>query len=469
MGFSTFVSSFFGLKNDPKKKPEEEYSISTANISQDLIYTNIDYDQTSDLNESTIRSIFSEEITLDASSEFEDDINNQVTLAKRNLSRSSSSTSGPDRKLTKFYHPRSSFLENKERFERIINNSKSCASLRREECQQLIQELCEDYTKTSRSDATGWKILISPKDKQYPIIPKSKANSDYKNTRVDLQFLKKWQNFPTFEEIKLFIRNNNKLRSIFFDALLPNGGNEPWYQVLFRDPAHFPALEETSVVMNYCPFFAQLASLIRLACQGVPEIPDCRGLLKLKWVMIGSGKCAMKRRSEGTPDMKNPDLVAFWTDGNHNSSLNFEKNKALHGKNVDCLIVGDFKMATKFHSKMLEAHKNRGGKIGPEPTKVINQIHDYMDMHHNRFGYIITHNELIMFRRRNSEWGHLDYSDPIPVDTIPGHLNAMMVLWYFHVKYAVMNLDGGWKLRSAYHKLDKKKDTWLLGKSVCSI
>ena len=117
MGLSTYVSRFFGLNNDPKKKPEEEYSISTADIPQDLFSTNIDYDQTSDLNESTISLIFSEEIPLDASSEFEDDVNNRVTLEKRNLSRSSSSTSGPDRKLAKFYHPRSSFLENKERFE----------------------------------------------------------------------------------------------------------------------------------------------------------------------------------------------------------------------------------------------------------------------------------------------------------------------------------------------------------------
>jgi hypothetical protein len=70
-----------------------------------------------------------------------------------------------------------------------------------------------------------------------------------------------------------------------------------------------------------------------------------------------------------------------------------------------------------------------------------------------------------MFRRRNDppeKWGQLDYSPSIPVSTKTGTINAMMVLWYFHVKYGVMGLDGGWELPSFYHNCPQE----LLGKSA---
>jgi len=112
-------------------------------------------------------------------------------------------------------------------------------------------------------------------------------------------------------------------------------------------------------------------------------------------------------------------------------------------------------MASKFqHKLLLPTEKNGEIRYNPEGWKVASQIHDYMDMHNNKYGYIITHNELTVFRRRASptqEWGQVDFSSPIPLKAERGQLNAMMVLWYFHVKYAVMNEDGGWYLPSYYH------------------
>jgi hypothetical protein len=107
----------------------------------------------------------------------------------------------------------------------------------------------------------------------------------------------------------------------------------------------------------------------------------------------------------------------------------------------------------------------RRGIFSMSANRVVDQIHDYMDMHHNRYGYIISHNELIMFRRRDAsveKWGQLDFSPSIPITTKKGKLNAMMVLWYFHVKYAVMELEGGWRLDSTYDDCP----TSLLGTSV---
>ena len=71
-------------------------------------------------------------------------------------------------------------------------------------------------------------------------------------------------------------------------------------------------------------------------------------------------------------------------------------------------------MAGKFHRDMLIAACGQGKK--GEVQKVMNQIHDYMDMHHNRFGYIITEKELVMFRRRDEGggWGRIDFS-PKPI------------------------------------------------------
>ena len=170
----------------------------------------------------------------------------------------------------------------------------------------------------------------------------------------------------------------------------------------------------------------------------------------------------MKRREKGVPGQKVPDLVSYWTDGDDSHSA-AKKGKPHPALKEDCLIVGDFKCSTKFKHSMLI--KKPGLELLKEAKKVVFQIHDYMDMHHNRFGYVIGNNELIMFRRRDSRakaWGQLDFSDPIPLNTEIGQLNGMMVLFYFHVKYVVLEEDGGWKLPSTYHNCPSK----YLGKSV---
>src|ERR1700738_1217637 len=74
----------------------------------------------------------------------------------------------------------------------------------------------------------------------------------------------------------------------------------------------------------------------------------------------------------------------------------------------------------------------------------------------DRFGYSISEVEVIMFRRRDEQqrWGRVDYSKSIKLSAPAGELNGLMVLWSFHVKYAVLNQEEGWELPSFFHNMD---------------
>lgn len=269
-------------------------------------------------------------------------------------------------------------------------------------------------------------------------------NTNYRNTEVDLKNLKPWDDFPTHKEIHNFSKSTPLLEKNFHKIELPVvGGDQCWYQRWFDGSTIAPVLAEINVVEIMSPFFLQLNALIRLATYE-------RGK-ESSWVVIGGGKLAMKRRIGGTPNKKDPDRVAFWTDGRHARTNSIEQGKPRTATEIPCLLVGDFKMAGKFNHNMLVKVCVRETRA--EPRKVMNQIHDYMDMHNNRFGYIITETELVVFRRRAKRemWGHVDFSPSIPIQAPEGKLNALMVLWYFHVKYAVLNQDEGYILPSYYH------------------
>jgi hypothetical protein len=116
-------------------------------------------------------------------------------------------------------------------------------------------------------------------------------------------------------------------------------------------------------------------------------------------------------------------------------------------------------MNGKFKHKMLvDILAAKVGKCFTEGQKVMNQIHDYMDMHSNRFGYIITETEVVMCRRRDEDqkWGQMDFSPSLKLSPGVGEVSALMALWYFHVKYAALKLDGGWELPSFYHNCPEK-------------
>jgi hypothetical protein len=311
--------------------------------------------------------------------------------------------------------------------------------------------------------ATGWDVLQTPVPYQKELPGLSKDCSDYDNTYIDTDHLRHWGDFPTFDDIERFIKTNSNLNQSMCKVNLLNAGTRPWYETELGDDGTIPVTDENSLTRNHQRFFSELSGLLSLACNGVRTDKFAHGLRgDGMWIKVGGGKCGMKRREKGVPSQRVPDLVSYWTDGD-DSHLAAKRGKPHPALKEDCLIVGDFKCSTKFKHSMLI--KKPGLELLKEAKKVVFQIHDYMDMHHNRFGYVIGNNELIMFRRRDSPakaWGQLDFSDPIPLNTEIGQLNGMMVLFYFHVKYVVLEEDGGWKLPSTYHYCPSKH----LGKSV---
>jgi hypothetical protein len=307
--------------------------------------------------------------------------------------------------------------------------------------------------KTFHEKKTGWELLQQEWD---AIEPKGLGdkNTDYRNTMVDLNDLRAWDQFPTVEDIRLFSTSTPALQKAFHECQLEViAGDQRWYDRHYEKPDLSLVLAEINVVEMMKDFFLQLNALIRLAT-------DTTGQTSA-WVTINGAKGVRKRRVGGTPEKKDPDRAAFWTDGEH--PLRHAEDRGPHiPTETPCLLVGDYKMVGKFNHQMLVGLSK--GKRRAEAQKVMNQIHDYMDMHNNRFGYIITETEVVMFQRREGEegsgdeqkWGQLDYSPSLPIHTKHGERSALMVLWYFHVKYAVLNLEGGWELPSFYHNCPSK-------------
>jgi hypothetical protein len=286
-----------------------------------------------------------------------------------------------------------------------------------------------------------WKALT-------PYKPKILQNTAYFNTEILFVNIKPWTDFPTYETIRQFsyrpgLRTavHDEVMAVQSEFLASEKGN------------HLPeARSENTVVESLGAFFTRLNKLLEAT-------PNPQG--NELFVQINGGKSAKKRREGGTPLLKDPDRVACWWDGVH-ARIDGQDTAELGVKEyttpkIPCLIVGDFKMYFKFNWDMLNTAAQNPEADWKEPQKVLNQIHDYMDMHNDKYGYIITETELIFFRRVGSDWGHVEYSPRIPLQAERGQLNAMLVLWFFHVKYAIWGLDGGWELPSFYSTCPRKR------------
>jgi len=312
------------------------------------------------------------------------------------------------------------------------------------------QSIHQDVQTADRQEAetfvSGWDRLTMEWHAQASETSR-KDNTNYKNTEVRLENVKPWENFPTVDTICSFSKQPALCRA-FHDIGLRVTGSQHWAEEYFP-PDEVGCHSEAKVVANKEAFFQELNSLIRLACD-----PEGRGL---HYVKIDGCEYAKLRRKEGTATRKLPDRVSFWFYGKYPRVNSKDKGLRKDPTMIPCLLVGDYKMSAKFtHAMLVNGCSGVRGNDRNQSQLVMNQIHDYMDMHHNLFGYIITDTELIMFRRRNDlidkdgRWGKVEYSPRIPVQAKKGQLNALMVLWYFHVKYAVMELDGGWKLPSSF-------------------
>jgi len=116
------------------------------------------------------------------------------------------------------------------------------------------------------------------------------------------------------------------------------------------------------------------------------------------------------RREGGDPIKKEPDRTTHWTDGKNARLHSEDRGEVQPTTSIPCLIVGDYKLNRKFrHKTLLEISGEDKKNI--EAQKVMNQIHDYMDMHHNRFGYVITDAKVIIFQRCHERYIPGEFED----------------------------------------------------------
>ena len=99
-------------------------------------------------------------------------------------------------------------------------------------------------------------------------------------------------------------------------------------------------------------------------------------------------------------------------------------------------------------------------KTLPEVKKVLTQVHDYMDRHEARYGYLVNDEELIFFRRRGTGWGHMDIGPEIrhDLDGLDPNSNLMtskLILFYFHLVIATD--ESKWKLESCRHMINLRR------------
>jgi hypothetical protein len=263
------------------------------------------------------------------------------------------------------------------------------------------------------------------------------------DTGINLENLQEWDNtFPTYQEIYDFSKSTYFLHERFHAAELGDLTGDGTFRNKFFEPVAPMVLCEADLAAIMSGFFDHLNFLIRLATQRTSSE---------NYVIIHGSKAARLRRPGGKHcDRKEPDKTSFWYDGvNPRCSSNENFQRPPPWTNVPCLLVGDYKLSGKFNHRML-LERSQGNN--EQLQNVMNQLHDYMDMHYCRFGYILNETELIMLRRREGGWGLVEFSHSIPRNAGDNELNAMMVLWYFHVKYAAMNEEPGYQLDSFYEQ-----------------
>ena len=175
-------------------------------------------------------------------------------------------------------------------------------------------------------------------------------------------------------------------------------------------------------------------------------------------IEIGDGDCAQQidAAAGNVSQGKHPDFGAYERQGVRGKSAQFtgDKRKRLRNR-----IPGDAKLFRKINRPMLPPDGELFRDSYQQAKHVLSQIHDYMDRHGARYGYIVTDEELIFFRRRGTGWGHMDISPPIRHD-VEGSLEERIwiskaVLLYFH--FVVANDEEQWHLPSCRRLLPTRK------------
>jgi len=286
---------------------------------------------------------------------------------------------------------------------------------------------------------------------------------------ISVSQLRPWPKFPTYQDVQTFAQQfeggdwEEALRGMLGSEILED---RPFIPDHFNETRH--------------PFFAELNNLLRLTSSS-PKT----SVVNDNHIEIGPARNAKLCRP-GSTNHDSPEFGAYWTDGRYPRTGPSDRSAPpAKPQEVPCLMAGEYRHSREFKyshiagfllsdferilrnqlGDYMDQHGINDGflgktgetfqrgdlkePVGDVPT-VINQVYDYMDMHHNRYGYVMNEAELIMFRRREDKGRMLlDVSGPIQIHKEPETLNATMVLWYFHVKYAALNKTG-WYMSSSH-------------------
>jgi hypothetical protein len=274
-------------------------------------------------------------------------------------------------------------------------------------------------------------------------------NSDYKGPDVPLSEIKIWENFLECNEsndIREFLDRNPVV-----DAALKDGFTQEQLD-MFTWGA--PKQGKNNCEQSFERLWAHITSALNLIHEVCASAEQ--GTENPISIVIGDGGCARRKAPEAIcTHNKKPDFAGYREGYN-----NYDGEDLSDPYTVANRIPGDAKIAPKIRRSMFPPDGEEY-ETSPqwEVQKVINQIYDYMDQHEARYGYIVNDQELIMFRRRSTSWGHVDISPAIrhdkPADLENNIFNSKYVLFYFH--YVVANEECLWRMSSCRNSIKRRK------------
>ena len=277
-------------------------------------------------------------------------------------------------------------------------------------------------------------------------------NSSYEAPPINANDVELWNDFFENNEIRRMVQDprwNDVLTSPFsakelgmfvWDRTISGGNvNELTFELLWN--------QITSAL-----------NLIHLKCAQKDQ-----GLDDPIQILIGNGDCAQKitsepykkfestkstksKKSNRPGQSKRPDFAGYQYVPRSNQYS--KEGRAM----VENRIPGDAKLFRKIRRSMLPPDGvDYNQQTKKEAVKVLTQIHDYMDRHEARYGYIVNDEELVFFRRRGTGWGHLDISPAVrhDIDGINPECKistTKLILFYFHL--VVAPNESKWKLES---------------------
>jgi len=272
---------------------------------------------------------------------------------------------------------------------------------------------------------------------------KGGKNSAYKGRAIDLRDVVRWsEDFFSVEEIEKIWEDDPEMEAI---VTRPLTGDEMDFCVMAEQPLPFKRKihNEQCLERLWGAIQDQLNLVLWVCAKGVQKTE------KPTLVIIGDGEEAtyISPDAEENADRKRPDHSGYM----YNPANERKRGKVkLHNR-----IPGDAKLYRKLRREMLppDGKLYRSALKNVEALKALSQIHGYMDQHEARYGYIVTDQELICFRRSSTGWGHLEIGPAIRHDVKPnretGVLNSKYVLFYLHWKIANDDCPNtGWRLRS---------------------